>query len=173
MSVRDAQRVNLIAGNIASGCADVATALTSDFRVGFLLQTPPNLQFYAQAIGALVSVFLAPGIFVLFMAAYPCVWIEKDHCPFQAPSVVAWKAVAEAVTLPSIPIPLSCTIFSIVMGVVAGGQAVFKNFYLVGEREKYRQWLPNWMAIGVAWVLGVDSGYGSYPFTGRLLSQRG
>ncbi|ODA83239.1 hypothetical protein RJ55_01751 [Drechmeria coniospora] len=175
LSVTDAQRVNLIAGNMASGCADVATALTSDFRVGFLLKTPPNLQFYAQAMGALVSVFLAPGVFVLFMSAYPCVWksdykppYEGFECPFQAPSVVAWQAVAQAVTLPKIPIPLSCTIFSIVMGVLAGAQAVFKNFYLVGPRQKYREWLPNWMAIGVAWVLGVDSAYANAILAGSI-----
>ncbi|KAL3958202.1 hypothetical protein ACCO45_006364 [Purpureocillium lilacinum] len=173
MDVKSAQRVNLIAGNIASGCADVATSLTSDFRVGFLLKTPPHLQFYAQAMGALVSVFLAPGIFVLFMSAYPCVWKEvspkeQASCPFQAPSVVAWKAVAEAVTLDKIPIPLSCTIFSIVMGVVAALQAVLKNFYLVGDRQKYRNWLPNWMAIGVAWVLGVDSGYANAILFGSI-----
>ncbi|KAJ6442503.1 LOW QUALITY PROTEIN: oligopeptide transporter [Purpureocillium lavendulum] len=173
MDVKSAQRVNLIAGNIASGCADVATALTSDFRVGFLLKTPPHLQFYAQAMGALVSVFLAPGIFVLFMSAYPCVWKEvsakeQAECPFQAPSVVAWKAVAEAVTLDKIPIPRTCVIFSIVMGVVAALQAVLKNFYLTGSRQKYRNWLPNWMAIGVAWVLGVDSGYANAILFGSI-----
>lgn len=159
-TLKDAQRVNLIAGNIASGTADVATNLVSDFRVGFLLRTPPNLQFYAQAMGAVVSVFLAPGIFVLFMSAYPCVRdVNAERCAFAAPSVVAWQAVAEAVTLPKIPIPLSSGIFSIVMAIICVIQAVVKNFYLVGPREKYREWLPNWMAIGVAWVLGPDAGY--------------
>lgn len=162
-SVDSAQRINLIAGNIASGTADVATALTSDFRVGFLLKTPPKLQFYAQGIGAVVSIFLAPGMFVLFMSAYPCVWrpdaIDDLNCAFKAPSVFAWKAVAQAVTDPKLPIPWSCGAFTIVMGVIAAAQALFKNFYLVGTREKYRNWLPNWMSIGVAWVLGVDAGY--------------
>ncbi|KAF5124320.1 uncharacterized protein G6M90_00g029570 [Metarhizium brunneum] len=173
-SVADAQRINLIAGNIASGCADVSNSLVSDFRVGFLLKTPPKYQFYAQAVGALVSVFLAPGIFVLFMSAYPCVWrtdLPKEEvmrCPFKAPSVVAWQAVAQAVTAPEIPIPLSCTIFSIVMGVVAALQAVVKNFYLVGPREKYRDYLPNWMAVGVAWVLGADSGYANAILFGSV-----
>ncbi|OAA40688.1 oligopeptide transporter [Metarhizium rileyi] len=172
--VADAQRINLIAGNIASGCADVSNSLVSDFRVGFLLRTPPKYQFYAQALGALVSVFLAPGIFVLFMSAYPCVWRtdlpaeEVLRCPFKAPSVVAWQAVAQAVTAPKIPIPLSCTIFSIVMGVVAALQAVVKNFYLVGPREKYRDYLPNWMAVGVAWVLGADSGYANAILFGSI-----
>lgn len=148
-SVTEAQRINLIAGIFASGTADVATNLVSDFRVGFLLRTPPKLQFYAQALGSIVAIFLAPGIFVLFMAAYPCVWdpeqIGDPTCPFRAPSVFAWKAVAVAVTDPDFPIPTSSGIFSIVMGVICVIQAVTKNFFLVGERQKYRRWLPNWM----------------------------
>ncbi|CCF38382.1 OPT oligopeptide transporter [Colletotrichum higginsianum] len=171
LEVKSAQRINLIAGGIASGTADVATALVSDFRVGFLLRTPPHLQFYAQAIGAGVSVFLAPGVFVLFMAAYPCIWKEmgpEETCPFGAPSVLAWKAVAEAVTMPQLPIPKSCAIFTIVMGVICALQAVVKNFYLVGNRMKYREYLPNWMSIGVAWVLGPDSGYANAIMAGAI-----
>lgn len=73
MSIKDAQRINLVAGSIASGSADVATALTGDFRTGFLLRTPPVKQWIAQAMGTFVSVFLAPGLFVLFTSAYPCI----------------------------------------------------------------------------------------------------
>lgn len=165
MDIVNAERVNLIAGNIASGCANVATDLVSDFRVGFLLKTPPRLQWMAQAVGTVVAIFLAPGIFVLFMSAYPCVWnpIEingkLEKCPFGAPAVAAWQAVAQAVTLPQIPIPHECVIFTIVMAVLAGAQVVIKNLWLVGPREKYRNYLPNWMSIGVAWVIGPDSGY--------------
>ena len=62
-------------------------------------------------------------------------------------------AVAQAVTIPNIPIPLSSGIFSIVMGVVSILQAVFRHHYLIGEREKYRKWLPNWGAIALSWVI--------------------
>lgn len=170
----NAQRVNLIAGNIASGTADVATALVSDFRIGFLLRTPPNAQFYAQAIGSCVAIFLAPGIFVLFMSAYPCVWMpnvsdeDAAKCPFKAPSVSAWQAVAVAVTAPKFSIPKTSGYFAIAVGIFCAFQAIFKNFYLVGPREKYRKWLPNWMAIGVAWVLGADSGYANAVLAGSI-----
>jgi OPT family oligopeptide transporter len=173
-SVTSAQRINLIAGNIASGTADVATNLTSDFRVGFLLRTPPHYQFYAQAMGSLIAMFLAPGIFVLFMSAYPCIWnpnisdAEQAACPFSAPSVFAWQAVAQAVTMPELPITASCGYFSIAMGIFAFFQSVFKNFYLVGERAKYRDYLPNWMSIGVAWVIGADSGYANAILFGSI-----
>ncbi|KAL3418201.1 oligopeptide transporter [Phlyctema vagabunda] len=154
-SIQHAQKLNLIAGSIASGSADVATNLTGDFRTGFLLRTPPNKQFYAQALGSFVSIWLAPGLFVLFTSAYPCILRPDDFetCPFAAPSVSAWKAVTQAVTDPNVSIPKTSGIFSIVMGVFSILQVVFRHYYLVGSREKYRAYLPNWGAIALSFVI--------------------
>ncbi|KAI3320458.1 OPT superfamily oligopeptide transporter [Xylariaceae sp. AK1471] len=153
-SIMDAQRINLVAGGLASGAADVGNALTSDFRTGFLLSTPPNKQWYAQAMGTLISVFLAPGLFVLFSTAYPCILsVDNEHCPFGVPSVAAWAAVAQAVTDPAVHIPWTAGIFSIVMAIFCVGQVVFRHFYLVGEREWVRAYLPNWGAIALSFVL--------------------
>ncbi|KAK8069952.1 oligopeptide transporter [Apiospora phragmitis] len=169
-----AQTANLLAGTIASSGADMSTALTSDFRTGFLLRTPPKLQFYAQCCGVTVAMFLAPGIFILFSKAYPCILDlsnekYKGHCEFPAPSVTAWKAVAEAVTAPQFRIPLSSGIFSIVLGVVCVFQVAVKRYYLVGAREKYRDWLPNWMSIGVAFVLPATQ-YSTAMLMGAVIS---
>lgn len=153
LSIKDAQRINLVAGGLASGGADVATALTSDFRTGFLLGTSPIKQWYAQGLGTLIAVFLAPGMFILFTTAYPCILDGSEHCAFAVPSVAAWAAVAQAVTDPAVSIPLKSGIFSIVMGIVSIAQVIFRHFYLVGEREKYREYLPNWGAIALSFVL--------------------
>ncbi|GAB1309834.1 Metal-nicotianamine transporter YSL2 [Madurella fahalii] len=155
-TVQHAQKLNLVAGSLASGGADIATALVSDFRTGFLVGTSPVKQWIAQAIGSFVSVWLGPGLFVLFTTAYPCIWrveSESQQCPFLVPSVSAWAAVAQAVTDPNVQIPLKSGIFAIVMGVFSIIQVVFRHFYLVGEREKYRKWLPNWGAIALSWVI--------------------
>ncbi|KAI1306651.1 OPT oligopeptide transporter protein-domain-containing protein [Xylaria venustula] len=153
-SIVDAQRINLVAGGLASGAADVGTSLTSDFRTGFLLGTPPNKQWYAQSMGTLISVFLAPGLFVLFTTAYPCILdADAEHCPFAVPSVAAWAAVAQAVTDPAVHIPWTSGIFSIVMAVVCVLQVIVRHFYLVGEREWVRNYLPNWGAIALSFVL--------------------
>lgn len=152
--IKTRQTINLVAGSIASSAADMATSLTGDFRTGFLLRTPPRKQWIAQCIGGFIAVFLAPGIFTLFMSAYPCIYRDGyDTCAFTAPSVAAWKAVAEAVTQDTLNISTSSAIFT---GVIAGFavlQTVFRHFYLVGEREKYRTWLPNWMAVGIGWLI--------------------
>ncbi|KAI1085481.1 OPT oligopeptide transporter protein-domain-containing protein [Whalleya microplaca] len=153
-SIKDAQRINLVAGGLASGGADVATSLTSDFRTGFLLGTPPVKQWYAQGLGTIIAIFLAPGMFVLFTTAYPCILdADAEHCAFGVPSVAAWAAVAQAVTDPAVSIPLTSGIFSIVMGVFSIAQVVFRHFYLVGARERYRDYLPNWGAIALSFVL--------------------
>ncbi|KAL2022107.1 hypothetical protein VTK56DRAFT_6151 [Thermocarpiscus australiensis] len=154
-TIHHAQKLNLVAGAISSGGADMATSLTGDFRTGFLVGTPPIKQWIAQCFGAFISVWLGPGLFVLFAKAYPCIWQEGDdeHCPFLVPSVSAWQAVAQAVTDPKVSIPLTSGIFAIVMGVVSVIQVIFRHFYLVGDRAKYRQWLPNWGAIALSWVI--------------------
>ncbi|EMR65843.1 putative oligopeptide transporter protein [Eutypa lata UCREL1] len=108
---------------------------------------------HAQRIN-LVAGGLASGLFVLFTTAYPCITDgQAEHCAFAVPSVAAWAAVAQAVTDPDVSIPLTSGIFSIVMGVFCVCQVVFRHFYLVGPREKYREYLPNWGAIALSFVL--------------------
>lgn len=153
---------NIIAGAMAAGAADMSNTIISNYRTGFLLKTPPKPQFLAQAAGAIVAVFLAPAIFMLFVQAYPCViQTDADRCAFPAPSVAAWVAVAQAVTMRNVPIPRSSAIFACVTGSVTVVQVVLKNRLLVDDTTrpdgrrwyKYRKWLPNWVPIGMAFVL--------------------
>lgn len=169
-TVPQAQKLNLIGGAVASGAASQSTDLVVDFRVGFLLRTPPKLQWYAQAIGTTVSMFLAPGMFVLFAKAYPCV-IDNTatSCQFAAPSVAAWRAVTIAVTDPTFPVPNSSAIFSICFGILAVLTVLFRQYYLVGHREKYRKFVPNWMAVGLSFVLNTTI-YGNAMLAGALIS---
>ena len=157
-TVAHKQRINLVSGIIATGGASVASDLASDFRTGFLLRTPPIKQWIAQTCGLVVAIFLAPGLFIVFARAYPCIIADPNTftgvCAFQAPSVAAWAAVAQAVTNPSgIDIPRNSGIFAIIMGVYSMVQALFRHYYLVGEREKYREFLPNWGAVALPMIL--------------------
>jgi uncharacterized oligopeptide transporter (OPT) family protein len=67
--IERAQMTNLMGGALASAGANQSTDLTTDFRVGFLLRTPPNQQWYAQGLGTLIAVFLSPLMFWVFMKA--------------------------------------------------------------------------------------------------------
>lgn len=165
-----AQLMNLIGGAIASGAAGQSTDLVVDFRVGFLLSTPPKLQWYAQAIGSVVAMFMSPGMFILFMKAYPCVLDAKaEKCSFSAPSVAAWKAVAIAVTEPTIPVPKSSAIFSICIAIVSILAVLIRHNFLNGHREKYRLYIPNFMAIGLAFVLPATQ-YSTAMLAGAIIA---
>ncbi|KAI9814903.1 MAG: hypothetical protein M1832_005631 [Thelocarpon impressellum] len=169
-AVPEAQLLNLVGGAIASGAANQSTDLTVDFRVGFLLRTPPKLQWIAQGIGSIVAIFLAPGMFVLFAKAYPCINdLNAETCAFAAPSVAAWRAVAIAVTDPVFPVPNSSGIFSIAISILGALMVVFKNYYLVGSRARFREWVPNMMSVGLAFVL-PQTQYGTAMIIGATVT---
>ncbi|KAK4495390.1 hypothetical protein PRZ48_013721 [Zasmidium cellare] len=150
-----AQRLNLLGGSLASIGANQASDLVSDFRVGFLLKTSPKQQWIAQGLGTIVAVFLAPALFILFAKAYPCILdIESaDNCPFGAPSVSAWRAVAVAMTDPEFPVPTSAGIFAIVFSIFGAIMIVIRHYAYRGKWEKYRVYHPNMMCIGLAFTL--------------------
>lgn len=94
-SEANGQRVNLVAGAVAGGAAAQATDMVGDLKTGHLLGAKPKVQFAAQLFGATISLFLAPGLFILFTAASPCIITGEDRCTYSAPSVAAWAAVAK------------------------------------------------------------------------------
>ena len=166
--VKHAQRLNLLGGSIASMGANQASDLTSDFRVGFLLRTPPNQQWAAQGLGTICAVFLAPALFVLFAKAYPCILdSEALVCPFGAPSVAAWQAVTEAVTNPVFPVPTSSGIFAIIISIVGVIMVFIRHYAYTGRWERFRVYHPNMMCIGLAFTL-PQTQYGTAMCLGAI-----
>jgi len=170
-SVEKAQRLNLLGGALASMGANQATDLVCDFRVGFLLRTPPKQQWLAQAIGTIVAVFLTPALFVLFSTAYPCI-INIDatgKCPFVAPSVSAWRAVAVAMTQKDFPVPLSSGIFAIVISIFGGVMVLVRHYAYRGRYEWLRAYHPNMMCIGLAFTV-PQTVYGTAMLIGAIIA---
>lgn len=169
--VTHAQRLNLLGGSLASMGANQASDLVGDFRVGFLLRTSPKQQFLAQGIGTIVSVFMAPALFMLFAKAYPCI-ISLDetlqaNCPFSAPSVSAWRAVTVAITDPTFPVPTSSGIFSVIFAAFGAVMIVIRHYAYTGSWAKYRVYHPNMMCIGLAFVL-PQTQYGTAMVMGAV-----
>jgi OPT family oligopeptide transporter len=107
LGTNQAQLMNLVAGALSAGAAAQATDMTGDLKTGHLLRAKPKNQFAAQLFGTTIAVFLSVGLFVLFTKASPCIITGDLPCPYGAPSIAAWAAVAFAVTAPSLPIPAS------------------------------------------------------------------
>lgn len=163
-----AQRLNLLGGSLASIGAGQASDLVSDFRVGYLLRTSPKQQWIAQGLGTIVACVLAPAMFMLFSKAYPCIIdasIEK--CPFSAPSVGAWRAVAVAVTDPVFPVPPTSGYFALAWAFFGGAMVVIRHFAYTGKWEKYKAYHPNMMAMSLAFVLNATV-YGSAMVMGAI-----
>ena len=148
--------------------ASQATDLVNDFRVGFLLRTPPLQQWLAQGLGTIVAVFLAPSIFILFTDAYPCIIdANAESCSFATPSVSAWRAVAVAVTDPTFPIPTSSGIFSIVFALIGCIMVLVRHYVWRGSLEWVREYHPNMMAVALAFVL-PQTQYGTAMVMGAV-----
>ncbi|KAH0354266.1 oligopeptide transporter, partial [Aureobasidium melanogenum] len=163
-----AQRLNLIGGSLASIGAGQASDLVGDFRVGYLLRTSPFQQWVAQGLGTIVACVLAPAMFMLFSKAYPCIIdIEADKCPFAAPSVGAWRAVAVAVTDPTFPVPKTSGYFAIAFAIFGGAMVVIRHYAYTGSWAKYKAYHPNVMCIALAFVLNATV-YGTAMVIGAI-----
>lgn len=65
----EAMKVNLLAALITGAAASQATDMVGDLKTAYLLKAKPKHMFYAQVCGAVVSIFLSVGLFVLFAEA--------------------------------------------------------------------------------------------------------
>jgi hypothetical protein len=91
-------------------------------------------------------------MYVLFSAAYPCINVVSTTCSFPAPDVGAWRAIAVAVTSPTLPIPPSSGYTAIGLGVLAIVVTIVK-YKLVPI--KYHNYVPNMVAVGIAFILNT------------------
>ena len=80
----------------------------------------------------------------------PCILTGDLPCPYGAPSIAAWAAVAFAVTAPSLPIPASSAYTSIGLAILTAVVVVSKHLWLP---RKYWPWVPNMNAVGLAFVV--------------------
>ncbi|KAF3934514.1 hypothetical protein ABW19_dt0205842 [Dactylella cylindrospora] len=154
VDIKTAQTINLMAGCVAGAAASQSTDLINDFKVGYLLRTPPRKQWYAQIIGSIVAIFMAPSLFILFATAYPCILDPNaPTCAFGAPSIAAWRAVTEAVTSPRFPVPRGSAIFSLVYGIICVLISFARHVLHLKGKENIAIWLPNTMVFSLALTL--------------------
>ncbi|TIC91778.1 putative oligopeptide transporter [Colletotrichum higginsianum] len=161
-SIIDAQRLNLLGASLTNIGANQGVDLIGDFRVGFLLRTPPRLQYAAQLIGTLVATLVAPSVFVLFATAYPCIIASPSSsegetgaraCEFPGPAIAAWRAVAVAASAPTTPVPPSSARFSAGLAVVSVLLVVVRRLVVVGAWRGGQRFIPNMMIFALAFTL--------------------
>ncbi|EJD47592.1 OPT superfamily oligopeptide transporter [Auricularia subglabra TFB-10046 SS5] len=161
------QLANGLAGMITLAASEQAADMLADLKTAHLLSAAPRVQLYAQCFGALVSIFLSAGTYSgVFVKANPCINdLSYTTCAFPAPDVGAWRAVALAVSQPTLPIPLSAGITALVAGGVAIVSTVVKYRFVP---LKHHQLFPNWNAVGIAFILGPINTFPLAMFAGSV-----
>jgi uncharacterized oligopeptide transporter (OPT) family protein len=150
ISVQLAQRTSLVAGSIVGQSASHSVDMVGDLKTGHLIGASPRAQFWAQLAGSAAGFAFAPGLFLIFAKAYPCINDPTiEVCSFSLPAVAAWKAVAIAVSQPKLPVTLSSGMTAVGLSIVASICHIGR-FYLP---PKYAIWIPNWNAVGLAFVV--------------------
>ncbi|KAL3426109.1 OPT oligopeptide transporter [Phlyctema vagabunda] len=150
-SLHDKQLINLVGGIVATGAAAQSTDMVSDLRTGYLLGASHRAQFYGQVVGSFVAVWLSVGLFLLFTSAYPCILDASiETCSFSTPALGAWVAVAEAITLSSLPIPPVSGYLAIAFGALAT-LVVILRYKVIPFR--YHKWIPNLSVFGLAFMV--------------------
>ncbi|OJA20547.1 hypothetical protein AZE42_07075 [Rhizopogon vesiculosus] len=152
-SVQKGELLNSLSGMLALGAAEQAADMISDLKTSHLLRASPKAVFCGQLVGAIVSIFMAAGIYVVFSTAYPCINdLSYTTCSFPTPDVQSWRAVSVAVSSPTLPIPPSSGYTAIGLGIAAVISVVAKHTIVP---PKYHNWVPNFNAIGIGFIMNV------------------
>ncbi|KAG1791105.1 OPT oligopeptide transporter protein-domain-containing protein [Suillus plorans] len=166
-SVQRGELLNLLSGMLTLGAAEQAGDMIGDLKTTHLLRASPKAVYVAQLCGAVVSIFMAAGLYVVFSTAYPCINdLSYTTCAFPAPDVQSWRAVAVAVSSSTLPIPPSSGYAAIALGLVAVISVVAK--YTVVP-PKYHDFVPNFNAIGIGFIMNVCT-YPMAMFTGSTIA---
>jgi putative OPT family oligopeptide transporter len=137
---------NLMAANVTGGAASQCADLMHDLKTGHLIGTRPQSQFIAQFFGVLAGA-MAGSAGYLVLIKDPLSQLLTPEWP--APSVAAWKAVAELFMQGLSALPPGAVEAMTIAGVVGIVLAVMEKTMPVN----LRRWLPSSTSLGLAMVI--------------------
>jgi putative OPT family oligopeptide transporter len=152
---------NLMAACVTGGAASQCADLMHDLKTGHLIGTPPRLQMIAQVFGALAgSLIGAAGYLILIKN--PATELLTEQWP--APSVAAWKAVAELFMTGLKALPTGAVAGMWIGGLIGIALAVAEKVL----PKKVRAWVPSPTSVGLGFVIPAFNGISI--FIGAMLA---
>jgi len=146
-----------VTGGSASQCAD----MMHDLKTGTMIGTPPRLLVIAQVFGALAgSLIGAAGYLILIKN--PATELLTEQWP--APSVAAWKAVAELFMTGLKALPQGAIAGMWIGGLLGIALAVAEKVL----PKKVRAWVPSPTSVGLGFVIPAYNGISI--FIGAMLA---
>ena len=161
---------NSLTGMITLAAAEQCSDMLGDLKATHLLGASPRVQLYSQCFGALVSIFLSTAMYVVFSKAYPCInTLSSSTCEFAVPDVRSRCAasIRVAVSSSSLPIPTSSGITALAFMVMGLLSTAAKYRWVPADKQ---HWVPNWNAVGIAFVLGPSNTYPVAMMFGSLIA---
>jgi OPT family oligopeptide transporter len=137
---------NLMAANVTGGAASQCADLMHDLKTGHLIGTRPQSQFIAQSFGVLAGA-MAGSAGYLVLIKDPLSQLLTPEWP--APSVAAWKAVAELFMQGLSALPPGAVEAMTIAGVVGIALAVMEKTM----PQRVQRWLPSSTSLGLAMVI--------------------
>jgi len=131
-----------VTGGAASQCAD----MMHDLKTGTLIGTPPRLLVIAQTFGALSGALIGSAGY-LILIKNPAAELLTEQWP--APSVAAWKAVAELFMNGIQALPQGAIAGMWIGGVAGVALAVAEKVL----PAKWRTWVPSPTSVGLGFVI--------------------
>jgi putative OPT family oligopeptide transporter len=137
---------NLMAANVTGGAASQCADMMHDLKTGQMLGADPRPQFIAQIWGALAGALIGCAGY-LILVRDPVKQLLTPEWP--APSVAAWKSVAELFMKGSDALPQGALQAMVIAAVIG----IFLSVLEKTLSEKNRKWIPSPTSIGLAFVL--------------------
>lgn len=146
-----------VTGGAASQCAD----MMHDLKTGAMIGTPPRLLVIAQTFGALAGALIGSAGY-LILIKNPATELLTEQWP--APSVAAWKAVAELFMTGLKALPLGAVAGMWIGGITGILLAILEKV----PPKKYRTWVPSPTSVGLGFVIPAFNGISI--FVGAMLA---
>lgn len=137
---------NLMAACVTGGAASQCADMMHDLKTGSLLGTPPRLLVIAQTFGALSGALIGSAGY-LILIKNPATELLTEQWP--APSVAAWKAVAELFMNGIQALPQGAVTGMWIGGIVGIALAIAEKIL----PAKWRAWVPSPTSVGLGFVI--------------------
>jgi len=137
---------NLMAANVTGGAASQCADLMHDLKTGHLIGSRPRAQFVAQSFGVLAGA-MAGSAGYLVLIKDPVNQLLTPEWP--APSVAAWKAVAELFMKGLSALPPG----AVNAMAIAGAAGILLAVLEKTLPAALRRWMPSSTSLGLAMVI--------------------
>jgi len=141
---------NLMAANVTGGAASQCADMMHDLKTGKMIGADPRPQFIAQVWGAFAGALIGCAGY-LILVRDPVKQLLTAEWP--APSVAAWKSVAELFMKGADALPQGA-IEGMIIGAAAGVLLAVMEKLMP---EKSRNFVPSATSLGLAFVIPANS----------------